>query len=89
MQIRITPEEMEQVARTFLSNAEQTSSIVQTLTSTMDNLAMNWEGATKNSFYGEFQTQKESMKAFVELLNKIHGDLMIISGNFRQADQQL
>jgi WXG100 family type VII secretion target len=88
MQIRITPEEMEQVASKFQSNADQTSQIIQSLNSTMEGLVQNWEGVTRNSFYAEFQQQKKSMDDFVLLLQQIHTDLMTIAGNFRTADQQ-
>ncbi len=88
MQIRITPEEMEQVAAKFKSNADQVDQVINNLNSTMEGLLANWEGVTKNSFYSEFQDQKRYMSEFVALLNRINDDLKVIAGNFRQADQQ-
>lgn len=88
MQIRITPQEMEEVANTFQSGAEQCQDVIDRLNSTMDGLLNNWEGVTQKAYYQEFQEQKQNMTNFVSLLNLIHDDLVTIAGRFREADQQ-
>lgn len=88
MQIRITPEQMESVAKEFKSNADQSSQIVSRLNTTMDNLMQNWEGVTQKAYYSEFQNQKVVMNKFIELLNIINDDLTKIAAGFRMADNQ-
>ncbi|NQS92533.1 MAG: WXG100 family type VII secretion target [Chloroflexi bacterium] len=86
--IRISPDEVHQVAIKFEQAGSQSQEIVSTLQSTMSNLQPQWEGLTKERFYQEFEQWRSDMNRFVDLLGQIGQELHGIAERFAAADQQ-
>jgi WXG100 family type VII secretion target len=85
--IKVTPEEVHQVASQFKQASSQSQEMVQRLQQTMGNLQPNWEGMTQQRFYGEYEQWRNSMNQFVQLLGQIAQQLDAIADRFAQADQ--
>jgi WXG100 family type VII secretion target len=86
-QIRINPEEVDQVAKEFRAKGQESQQIIQTLDSRINNLAGNWDGHTKDRFMQDFAEAKKNMQNFVQLLDNISNALTQIATKFRQTDQ--
>lgn len=85
--IRITPEQVRQAGNQFRQGSDQSRDILSRLRTTVNNLQAEWEGMTKERFYGEYQRWEQSMTQFVELLQSIGQQLDAIATRFEQADQ--
>lgn len=85
--IRVTPEEVNQVATQFRNASQQSQEMVNRLQQTMNSLQPNWEGLAQQRFYGEYEQWRNSMTQFVQLLANIAQQLDQIAERFRQADQ--
>ncbi len=86
--IRITPEQVRQVAGQFAQAANQSQEMVTRLTNAVNSMQPEWEGMTSQRFYGDFQQWSGQMARFVELLNGISTQLNQIADRFAAADQQ-
>jgi WXG100 family type VII secretion target len=86
--ITVTPEQVHDVARQFETSSQQSQEMVNTLQTTMNQLDPEWEGMTAQRFYQEYQSWRQSMTQFVELLNQIGQELHAIADRFAAADQQ-
>ncbi len=86
--IRITPEQVRQVAGQFSQAANQSQEMVTRLTNAVNSMQPEWEGMTSQRFYGDFQQWSSQMARFVELLNSISTQLNQIADRFAAADQQ-
>lgn len=86
--ILVTPEQVHEVANQFQNASQETEQMVQRLESTMNNLAPNWDGMTKQRFYSDYETWRSSMRNFVQLLSQISQELHTIGDRFAAADQQ-
>lgn len=85
--IRITPEQVRQAGNQFRQGSEETQNTLSKLRSTVNTLQSEWEGMTKERFYGEYTKWESSMSNFVELLQSIGQQLDTIATRFEQADQ--
>jgi WXG100 family type VII secretion target len=85
--IKISPEEVEAVAKQVRASKEQSQQIINGLTQKIHALEANWEGMSKQKFAQDFQTAQKSMNQFVQLLDSIANELTHIAAKFRQADQ--
>ncbi len=86
--IRITPEQVRQVAGQFAQAANQSQEMVTRLTNAVNSMQPEWEGMTSQRFYSDFQQWSGQMTRFVELLNSISTQLNQIADRFAAADQQ-
>jgi WXG100 family type VII secretion target len=86
--IKVTPEQVRQVASQFKQASGDSQQMVNRLSQTVNGLQPDWEGMTKERFYQDFQQWSTSMRQFVELLNNIGQQLDAIAARFAQADQQ-
>ncbi|MBM4431433.1 MAG: WXG100 family type VII secretion target [Chloroflexi bacterium] len=86
--IKVSPEQVRQVAGQFKQASGQSQEMVNRLSQTVNSLQPDWEGMTKERFYGDFQQWSTSMRQFVELLNNIGTQLDAIAARFAAADQQ-
>lgn len=86
--IRITPEQVRQVAGQFAQAANQSQEMVTRLTNAVNAMQPEWEGMTSQRFYSDFQQWSTQMTRFVELLNSISTQLNQIADRFAAADQQ-
>lgn len=86
--IRITPEQVRQVASQFAQAASQSEDMVGRLTNAVNGMQPEWEGMTSQRFYGDFQQWSAQMRQFIELLKGINTQLNQIADRFAAADQQ-
>lgn len=86
--IKITPEQVRQVASQFAQASSQSQEMVSRLTNAINAMQPEWEGMTSQRFYGDFQQWSSQMTRFVELLNSINTQLNQIADRFAAADQQ-
>lgn len=85
--IKITPEQIRQVASEFKGASNQSQEMVSRLSSTINGISPDWEGMTKERFYNEFQQWQQSMRQFVELLQNIGQQMDAIATRFEQTDR--
>ena len=86
--IRVTPEQVRQVATQFSQAASQSEDMVGRLTNAVNGMQPEWEGMTSQRFYGDFQQWSAQMRQFIELLKGINTQLNQIADRFAAADQQ-
>lgn len=86
--IKITPEQVRQVAQQFAQSSSQSGEMVSRLTNAINSMQPEWEGMTSQRFYSDFQQWSAQMKQFTELLNSINNQLVQIAERFASADQQ-
>jgi WXG100 family type VII secretion target len=88
VRIKITPEQVRQVAAQFAQAASQSEEMVARLTNAINSMQPDWEGMTSQRFYNDFQHWSAQMKQFIELLRGINTQLEQIAARFAAADQQ-
>jgi len=86
--IKVTPEQVRQVASQFAQSASQSEEMVARLTNAINSMQPEWEGMTSQRFYSDFQQWSAQMKQFTELLKSINQQLNQIADRFAAADQQ-
>jgi len=85
--IKVTPEQVREVAGQFKQASQQSQEMVSRLQSTMGSLQPEWEGLTQQRFYGEYEQWRTSMNQFIQLLQSIGQQLDAIAARFAAADQ--
>ncbi|NMO97807.1 WXG100 family type VII secretion target [Paenibacillus lemnae] len=85
--ILITPEQLDQVSSQFSQSGQQSREIVRRLESSMMGMEGQWEGMTRERFYGDYQQARMTMNKFVECLHSVSTELKQISVKFRTTDQ--
>lgn len=86
--IKITPEQVKQVAGQFAQAANQSQEMVSRLTNAVNSMQPDFEGMTSQRFYADFQQWSAQMTRFVELLNGISTQLNQIADRFATIDNQ-
>lgn len=86
--IRVSPEQLDQVANEFKRASGQSKDMVNQLNTQIESLHSTWAGMTQNKFYQEFQSWKTTMNNFGELLLQIGKELNDIATRFRVTDGQ-
>jgi len=86
--IRISPEQVRQVAAQFAQSAAQSDEMVNRLANAVKSMQPEWEGMTSQRFYSDFQQWRTQMQQFTELLRGINQQLNQIADRFAAADQQ-
>jgi len=86
--IKVTPEQVRQVASQFRQSSQQSQEMVNRLQNTLNALQPDWEGMTQQRFYNEYQQWRTSMTQFVQLLDSIGRQLDDIATRFATVDQQ-
>ncbi|UNK16506.1 WXG100 family type VII secretion target [Paenibacillus sp. N3/727] len=85
--ILVTPEQLNQVSSQFSQSGQQSSDIVQRLQQSIQQMEGQWEGITRERFYGEYQQARITMNKFIECLHTVSTELNQISVKFRTADE--
>lgn len=85
--ILVTPEQLNQVSTQFSQSGQQSSDIVQRLQQLIQQMEGQWEGITRERFYGEYQQARITMNKFVECLHTVSTELNQISVKFRTTDE--
>jgi WXG100 family type VII secretion target len=86
--ILLTPEYLRQVGGKFKTAANETQSEVAGLSKQMEDLCAQWEGATREKFYADFEKALATMRQYNPVLESIGDELIQISQRFAEADQQ-
>lgn len=73
--ILITPEQLEQVSTQFAQSGQQSREIVDRLSRSILEMESQWEGMTRERFYGDYQQARATMNQYLECLQTISTDL--------------
>lgn len=85
-EIRISPEQVLQVAREFKNASESSEQMVSTLSSRVNSMEGEWAGNTKRQFFQEFQQWERTMREYVQLLDRISMELTATANRFVETD---
>ncbi len=86
-QIKVTPEQLEQVAKTVRNTKLSLEYIHKDLYNQTEYIASQWTGATSNRFYHMFNDTKPIMFNVLQELDKIAVELERAAAKFREADE--
>ncbi|WP_242320196.1 WXG100 family type VII secretion target [Bacillus cereus group sp. BfR-BA-01349] len=86
-QIKVTPEQLEQAAKTVQNTRNTLEYIHQDLWNQTEYIASQWSGATSNRFYQMFNDAKPKMFSVLQTLDDIAEQLLHSANKFRNADQ--
>ncbi|WP_081414980.1 WXG100 family type VII secretion target [Ectobacillus panaciterrae] len=87
VQIKVTPERLEQVAKTVRDGKHQLEMIHKDLYSKTEYIASQWTGVTSQRFYQMFNNSKPKMFAVTQVLDSLADSLMHSANKFREADE--
>ncbi|EMA6342830.1 WXG100 family type VII secretion target [Bacillus cytotoxicus] len=85
-EIKITPERLEQVAKTVKDARHQIDIIHKDLYNQIEYLSFQWAGASSQKFYQDFNEAKPKAFVIVNEMNKVEEELMKAAEKFRNAD---
>ncbi len=87
--IKITYSELESAANTFKTNADAIDTIITELSQKLGEVDSTWTGASKNAFYEQFETCKQNLMQFPDLLVGFAERLENAANTMRDADTQV
>ncbi|HDR7632859.1 MULTISPECIES: WXG100 family type VII secretion target [Bacillus] len=87
-EIKVTPEELEQVAKTVRNSRNYLYQLHQDLYTQTEYIASMWSGATSQRFYQNFNEAKPKMFTVLMEFDKIAEELEKAAEKFRKADSQ-
>ncbi|HDX9674071.1 type VII secretion protein [Bacillus toyonensis] len=86
-QIKVTPERLEQAAKTVQNTRNSLEYIHKDLSNQTEYIASQWSGATSDRFYQMFNDAKPKMFSVLQILDSIADQLTHAADKFRNADQ--
>ncbi|MDR5047894.1 WXG100 family type VII secretion target [Bacillus thuringiensis] len=86
-QIKVTPEQLEQAAKTVKNTRSTLEYIHKDLSNQTEYIASQWSGATSDRFYQMFNDAKPKMFSVLQTLDSIAEQLSHAADKFRNADQ--
>ncbi|PES55994.1 WXG100 family type VII secretion target [Bacillus thuringiensis] len=86
-QIKVTPERLEQAAKTVQNTRNSLEYIHKDLSNQTEYIASQWSGATSDRFYQMFNDAKPKMFSVLQILDNIAEQLTHAADKFRNADQ--
>ncbi|MGG3045644.1 WXG100 family type VII secretion target [Bacillus anthracis] len=87
VQIKVTPEKLEQVAQRVRNARHDIESMHKQLYNQMEDLCSRWSGATAQSFYYMFNDAKPKVFVIINEMDKIADELIHSAVKFREADK--
>ncbi|MGC6589013.1 WXG100 family type VII secretion target [Paenibacillus sp. Dod16] len=87
--ILVTPEQLEQVSTQFAQSGQLSSDMVERLQRSIHEMEGQWQGMTRERFFGDYQQARATMIKFVECLQSISTELKQISVKFRSTDEMV
>ena len=87
VQIKVTPERLEQSAKVVLNAKNRLQDIHKDLYNQTEYIASMWSGATSQRFYQMFNETKPQMFNVFREFDKIVEELMHAAEKFRNADE--
>ncbi|MDA1583922.1 WXG100 family type VII secretion target [Bacillus cereus group sp. TH230-1LC] len=88
MEIKVKPEQLEQIAKNISEMQTHSQNIQQNLTQSMFSIQLQWQGATSQHFYGEYMRSMRLMESYIRNLQVTEKELRRIAQKFRQADEE-
>ncbi len=88
MEIKVKPEQLEQIAKNISEMQTHSQNIQQNLNQSMFSIQMQWQGATSQHFYGEYMRSMRLMESYIRNLQVTEKKLRRIAQKFRQADEE-
>ncbi|UNP78337.1 WXG100 family type VII secretion target [Bacillus nitratireducens] len=88
MEIKVKPEQLEQIAKNISEMQTHSQNIQQNLNQSMFSIQMQWQGATSQHFYGEYMRSMRLMESYIRNLQVTEKELRCIAQKFRQADEE-
>ena len=68
MEIKVKPEQLEQIAKNISEMQTHSQTIQQNLNQSMFSIQMQWQGATSQHFYGEYMRSMRLMESYIRNL---------------------
>ena len=87
--ILVTPEQLEQVSTQFAQSGQLSDDMVERLQRSIHEMEGQWQGMTRERFFGDYQQARATMIKFVECLQSISTELKQISVKFRSTDEMV
>ncbi|MGH0950779.1 WXG100 family type VII secretion target [Bacillus mycoides] len=87
VQIKVTPEQLEQVAQRVRTARYDIESIHKQLYNQMEDLCGRWSGAAAQSFYYMFNDAKPKVFVIMNEMDKVADELVNSAEKFREADR--
>ena len=87
--IKLTPEELRELARDFVTRAGETRDLLQLLLDMVTRIGDTWDGAANNKFFGQYTDLQPHMQRFPEALDGIAATLDHVALTLEQTDQEL
>lgn len=88
MEIKVKPEQLEQIAKNISEMQTHSQNIQQNLNQSMFSIQMQWQGATSQHFYGEYMRSMRLMESYIRNLQVTEKELRRIAQKFLQADEE-
>ncbi|ASZ18065.1 type VII secretion protein [Bacillus cereus] len=88
LEIKVKPEQLEQIAKNISEMQTHSQNIQQNLNQSMFSIQMQWQGATSQHFYGEYMRSMRLMESYIRNLQVTEKELRRIAQKFRQADEE-
>lgn len=89
-EIRVSPERLRSAASSLESNKEQADETLNTMISTVSNLAGEWTGMAQVDYANLFDEQVPQMQSNLrELLENLISELRRIADEFERVDQEV
>ncbi|EJQ93939.1 WXG100 family type VII secretion target [Bacillus cereus ISP3191] len=88
MEIKVKPEQLEQIAKNISEMQTHSQNIQQNLNQSMFSIQMQWQGATSQHFYGEYMRSMRLMESYIRNLQVTEKELRRIAQKFRQVDEE-
>ena len=87
-QIKITPQELRDLASALTRNASEVSQLASTLKNNVNNRTANWEGKSKTRYINDFNAIYPTLATKLpQLLEAMAKDLRDTATRFEQFDQ--
>ncbi|WP_085992899.1 WXG100 family type VII secretion target [Oceanobacillus senegalensis] len=87
--IRLSPEELESIAKRYGVESGNVMNIVGNLDGLMETLHQVWEGNAKEAFHGQYEELRPSFLRMVELLEDINRQLASTAQTLRETDANI
>ncbi|EJR04964.1 WXG100 family type VII secretion target [Bacillus cereus MC118] len=68
MEIKVKPEQLEQIAKNISEMQTHSQNIQQNLNQSMFSIQMQWQGAASQHFYGEYMRSMRLMESYIRNL---------------------
>lgn len=88
-QIRITPDQLESEAGKLHNLADQHDGIFGQITSLVNALSSQWEGAAVDAFQQTYETTKKELAKFRQAVDVFEADMKLSAAKLREMDQAL